>query len=975
MPETLNDLLLSLGKTFEMTGKTPFFLDGAENLWCVLEGQLDVFFTPRRGPVQTGTRDYLFTAGKGDFLFGVASGEDAEEGFIVSGIPGTKVLACSRSVLFGDAAERFSGAVVAGTDRFLECLGRGMVKDVLPLPRIQQRFGEGPGKLAPHLPAGPEKRLLWARFEAGGGLFIGTEDLSPRSGFFAVPPECWIVPQEGTRLRGATTEAMLAAGELEEAFDSWYSLVFSVLSLNTMLRAADDLGTLRSAQKGDRNSLARAAMDLSSALEHTPSSRTLPEEEKSAEGAVPLRRIFARVASELGLAGDLPGSDALRDLEELAAAADIRLREVRFEGAWWRHDGPPLVAFLDEGKTRKTPVALLPGGEYRVWDGTREYPLDETTASRLGDSAWQLYPSLPQRPLTLRNLLGFGLKRGRSAGSALAGRLSLLPEMLMALLSLVPPAMNRLLYGEVIPNAEKTSLFGIFLVLVAVGVSSGLLRFAQEIALSRSEASLSHRIALGFWDRFLRLPVRFFARHRAGDLVNRGMGLFILRRNVSPALRSLRIQGIFVVFHLAQCFWYDRRATLAGGACLLALGLLAAAGNALLLRATRKMVTVQNSLSALTFQILSGISRIRATRSEHRAFERWVRLFRDQRRLATSGRKAQDMLARGMAVFPLAGTLAILLALASRLGGDGTPATGRIMAFLSSWGALQIAFLGGLASLTTLTATLPLAENLRPVLEIPPESGTFRSDPGKITGRIHADNITFRYTPEGRPVLSDLTLHVEAGEFLALVGPSGCGKSTLIRLLLGFDLPERGGIFYDSRDLNDLDLKKLRSQIGVVLQGGGLLSGDIAANVRAGRPLSMDQVEEALELAGLSEELAAMPMGVHTVISEGAGTFSGGQKQRLLIARAVAGKPRVLIFDEATSALDNRTQALITRSLEKMDATRIVVAHRLSTVVRADRIVVLDQGGHLAQEGTYEELLAREGLFRELARRQLVSAS
>ena len=213
-------------------------------------------------------------------------------------------------------------------------------------------------------------------------------------------------------------------------------------------------------------------------------------------------------------------------------------------------------------------------------------------------------------------------------------------------------------------------------------------------------------------------------------------------------------------------------------------------------------------------------------------------------------------------------------------------------------------------------------------------------------------------------------MKINAGEFVAIVGPSGCGKSTLFRLLLGFEQPEAGSIFYDAQDLKGLDLNSVRRQIGVVLQNSTLFRGDVFANIIGSKPLTLDDAWEAARLAGLDNDLRQMPMGMHTVITDGGGGLSGGQRQRLMIARAIVSKPRILLFDEATSALDNNTQAIVSRSLEGLKATRIVIAHRLSTVQNADRIYVFDEG-NVVQSGTFTELIQQDGLFAALAKRQL----
>jgi ATP-binding cassette subfamily C protein len=954
----LFDALLSQGTILEITGKTPFFLDGPETAWCVLEGQLDVYLAARKGEEQTGGRDHLFTVNEGNALFGVEAGFFADGmGLLASGIPGTKVLRLPRSSLLDRTGHAESALVASLVNHFLNGLGEGIVKDIVPQPRIRQKLAVGTLELQTDRPAGAEN-LLWAKLEAGRALYAGTEDLTPETGFFAVPSRCWIVPLGACTVTGRTTEDMLRSKELESALDRFCETVLSSLSMNALLRAADDMGALRQMQRSNEVSLAAGLESLASALSRRRGRQAILREES------PLRRACAAATAALGLelarSEEAKGEESLADL---ARGANLRLRSVTLAGPWWLSDGAPLVAFRG-----KTPVALLPTGRgsYRISDDEGERPVTETEAAALAPEAFHLYRPLPSSSLKGTDLLKFGLRNSRrdlSFTFALA--------VALALLGLIPPEINGLVFSEVIPQAERGRMLQFFAILLSVAFSSALLRFAQGTALLRAETVLDYDVSVGLWDRILRLPVTFFRKTTSGDLGNRAFGLFFLRNTASMAVKTVLTQSVFLVFFLGQSLWYDWRLGLSGAGCLLVLGILMIVVNLFQLRFQRKMTGFQNRLSALTFQILTGMAKIRVAGAEDRSFSRWTELFGSQRTLNSAARKLENGLNTAVALFPLVTSMAILYVLIRWSATDGSYETGRFMAFWSAFGSLQTAFFQIVTSVTTTLNVLPLAENLAPILEAEPETGELRADPGRLAGRIDFDRVTFRYRSDGPAVLKDLSFHIEPGEFVAVVGPSGAGKSTLIRLLLGFDQPESGSVFFDSKDLAELDLKKFRSQIGVVLQGGGLLPGDILSNVRCSRPFSTEQVEEALRLAGMEEDLAAMPMGIHTVITEGANTISGGQKQRLLIARAIAGRPGILLFDEATSALDNRTQALISRSLENIPATRIVVAHRLSTIIGADRILVLDDG-QLVEEGTYGELFGRGGLFTELVRRQTV---
>jgi ABC-type bacteriocin/lantibiotic exporter with double-glycine peptidase domain len=271
------------------------------------------------------------------------------------------------------------------------------------------------------------------------------------------------------------------------------------------------------------------------------------------------------------------------------------------------------------------------------------------------------------------------------------------------------------------------------------------------------------------------------------------------------------------------------------------------------------------------------------------------------------------------------------------------------------------------ASMATIKPVLDMAE---PILQTEPEKTLKKDIATRVTGTIEMGGVYFRYSEATPYILENFSLKIKPGEYVAIVGKTGCGKSTLVRLLLGFEKPEKGVVFYDGKDLERIDLKSLRRKIGSVIQDGQLFYGNIFQNIAiASEKLTMDEAWEAAEMAGIADDIKAMPMRMNTIISEGQGGISGGQKQRILIARAVASKPKILIFDEATSALDNITQKQLAGALDGLKCTRIVIAHRLSTIKNCDRILVMDQG-KIIEEGTYQQLIDKNGFFAELVERQ-----
>ena len=372
-----------------------------------------------------------------------------------------------------------------------------------------------------------------------------------------------------------------------------------------------------------------------------------------------------------------------------------------------------------------------------------------------------------------------------------------------------------------------------------------------------------------------------------------------------------------------------------------------------------------------TVQLIKGISKLKIAGAEPRAFAAWSKDYTKQTQLELSTQKVEDLVALVNTILPTI-TTGILFLVAVKLieQGQNTRLTlGTFVAFNAAFNT----FINGTTNLsgaiTDVSQIIPLWKRTKPILGTIPEVESYKADPGRLVGRININRVSFRYKKDRPLILENVSINVEPGEFIALVGSSGSGKSTLLRLLLGFETPETGSIYYDGQDLASLDVSAVRRQMGIVLQSGKITSGSIWENLASGARTTKDEAWLALSLAGFEAEVREMPMGIQTLISEGGSNLSGGQKQRLLIAKALILKPRILLFDEATSALDNKTQAVVSENLDKLKVTRIVIAHRLSTIRNADRIYVLE-AGKVVQQGNFTELAAAEGWFAQLMKRQ-----
>jgi NHLM bacteriocin system ABC transporter ATP-binding protein len=592
--------------------------------------------------------------------------------------------------------------------------------------------------------------------------------------------------------------------------------------------------------------------------------------------------------------------------------------------------------------------------------------VDEAVAATIEPLAWCLYRPLPSRPLRAMDLVRFGLHGSeRDLGMVVATGVA------AGLLALSLPVVTGVVFDTVIPGADRSQLLVVTLLLVVAAVSGALFQLVQSFAMQRVESRMDASLQAAVWDRLLALPVPFFRGYSAGDLAMRSLGISEMRRMLTGSLLSTALAGLFSVFSFALLFYYSWQLALLATAVTLVMGLVTTWLGWLDVRYQREVSAASGRLSGMLLQFVNGISKLRVSASENRAFAAWADEFSARRRVSRQARLVNVALTVFTTVTPLAATALVFWATARLLETGSSLTTGAFLAFNAAFAQFQMAALGLGNAAVTLVGAVPLYERARPILEAVPETDRAKGDPGELSGEIEVAHVSFRYRPDTPLVLRDLSLTIPAGAFVAIVGASGSGKSTLFRMLMGFERPESGAIYFDQQDQSHLNVEALRSQIGVVLQSGRLMTDTLFRNIVGTSNLTMEDAWAAAAMAGLEADVRAMPMGMHTVLSEGGGGLSGGQRQRVMIARAIVRRPRILLFDEATSALDNETQAIVTRSLASLQATRVVIAHRLSTIAQADHVYVMDKGA-LVQDGTYAELMRRDGPFAELARRQTV---
>jgi ATP-binding cassette subfamily C protein len=676
-------------------------------------------------------------------------------------------------------------------------------------------------------------------------------------------------------------------------------------------------------------------------------------------------RLVARAAG-IPLAEPAPGgteSDRLDPVERIALASRVRTRSVRLEDRWWRDDVGPLVG---QRTLSGAPVALLwrRGGYVAVHPATgRETPVEKANAGEFEPRAVMFYRPLPERRPSPLRLLRFCLAGTRRdlTGLLLAGLVT------VALGALVPIATGRVL-GEFVPKAQTGLIVQVCLAVMLSSVVAAAFMLLQNLTILRLEGRIEATLQPAVWDRLLRLPTKFFTERSTGELASAAMGISAIRRllaGVGPTVaQSVTVGAV----NLGLLLWYSVPMALA------AIGMLVVVAGVFLglglwqVRWQRRLVKLTNKLNNQAFQTLRGLPKLRVAAAENYAYAAWAERFAHSRELQQRAGRIKNLNAVLGAVYLPLCTLLMFMLLAGPARGSMSAAefltfNASVTMLLTSVTQLTGAFVSGVAA-------LPLFEEIRPVLDATPEVRAASTRPGLLSGAIEARRLSFRYTDDGPLVLDDVSFQVRPGEFVAVVGPSGCGKSTLLRLLIGFDRPLSGSVLYDGQDLAALDQSAVRRQCGVVLQHAQPFTGSILDVICGTEPYTPEEAMAAAEMAGLAEDIKRMPMGLHTIVS-GSGAVSGGQRQRLMIAQALIRRPRILFFDEATSALDNETQRTVIESTKALNATRIVIAHRLSTVLDADRVIVMEDG-KVAQQGPPAELLADTGgRLHELVRRQL----
>jgi NHLM bacteriocin system ABC transporter ATP-binding protein len=961
-------------KEIILRANKPLLLSKPDCVWVIVSGELEVYYSrvDKQGNIRS-SRKYLYSASKGEMLFSLQEAGRVNSVALLAVSSEAKLIEVRKEFLPRLNANQLSIKFEKWVVKMGACFNEKAIPRVYESLEDCDDFELVEGDIAY-----PTKGLKWVEIQEGACSVYGslTDNLADyqniTKGIIPVTSYLYIQARSEEVKLNVFSTIDIIHDELSLMLAIHYLQRFFVERLESLIHKQLRLEALGIKEKIRNNdNMIEGSLE---ALKSIVDQKDLLEFEVQGISS-DLLGVCKIIGKEIQHTFEAPqhldesSHSRLNQLKAIAQVSKIRVRKVILRGNWWQDENGHLLAFTAE---EKEPVALIQQKNRKYLLKTAKDPkgriVDKQVADELDPIAYMFFYSFETKMDSVKKIGAFaikGLKRdiGLIILAALAG----------SFLGIFTPILSGLLFDDVIPQADRSFLVEVVSIMVIVGLISALLRLIKGVLRLRVETRSNINIQAALMDHLLRLPVTFFQQYSAGDLTARALGINSIREVLSHTLLTALLSGAFTLVNIILLFYYDSNLAWIG----VGLGIVAFAFIIFIglnkLKYDRQIAHQQGEIQGLLFGLLSGISKIRISGAEKRVFAIWAHSFGKLKNLGFRSENLENYATVFNNAFPLATNMIFFGAIfyiIQKLESTGDMiSVGIFMAFITAFrqflgDSLQISY----AIISSLNI-IPIFERIKPILEEEPESSIGSTDPGQLYGEIEMNAVTFRYHKDQAPVLKNISFSIKTGEMVAFVGPSGSGKSTIMRLLLGFEEPEAGSIYYDGQAFDSLNRELVRKQVGVVLQNGALMAGSISMNIIGNSELTLEDAMEAVKMAGMDEDIKQMPMGMHTVISEGASTFSGGQKQRLMIARAIVHKPRILFMDEATSALDNRTQNIVSESLERLQATRIVIAHRLSTVINADRIFVVDNG-EIVESGNYHELMKKDGLFATLAKRQ-----
>lgn len=969
---SISDLVAQMGVAVSCEGNSPLDLNDKESVWFVEHGTVDLFLLESLDGVEQAAPHHLLRLERGRLLPGVdTSIDDSSDtktslGLVAKGLPGTILkrlpAASLRQVSPGELAEQVDSWLVAVIDTLSRFVTRS--------PRPTEFLDAGASKSIEPSTVGARGGVVWVDgLSQGSSLFMDivdhaelTADASPS--LVPLTRTSWLSVFEDLNLAGKSSATLAGEGHLMTALALFHKVAFRMERLNRQLAVVDEANLEK-----ERTMSRRVAAEIARSRLFNIYNLPLAPEQQVEDTA--LADALKIIGKREGIMFSFPPASVTSDnpvgLVDILDASGVRARRVRLDAAsnWWRKDSTPLLAF---SVSDERPIVLLPAmfGNYKEVDPvTRKATrVNRERAALLQDYAWMFYKPLPSgtvEPGDLLNLAlqGSGVEVCRLVASGLAA----------GLVKLAPAFALGLVANHIVAGGTTDTLYVVALALAGLGLLGALLHLSQGTSFMRLEARSASRLEAAFWDRLVRLPPSALQGQRSGDLAMSGMTFQNLRDGLQGVAANSLLSCFFLLPILAIVFYYD----FALGIVAFGFSAIASAITMILamsqLSPYSRMIAASRRVTGLLFEIVGGISKLRVESAEGSAFAMWVQEYRGQKRAELAvGRFEGHARAFGAALpFLAAGVLLLAVVVVS----DRSLPVGDFLIVYTVFLVCQHSLARLSESIGIVAGLRPAIDQMRPLLNAIPETKTDGERVDSLRGEILFDRVSFRYEEDGPLILDDVTIRAHPGEFVAIAGESGSGKTTLFRLALGLDRPTAGAVYYDGRDLRHLNLKQVRRRIGTVPQSVRLHPLDIWDNIVAHhQEATTEQVWNTARSASIEKEIKSMPMGLMTMVGTSGSVLSGGESQRVTIARSLLGNPRIMLFDEATNWLDNESQAAVMQNLALMTSTRIVIAHRLSTLEQADRIYVLKEGS-VVESGSFEELIEIGGEFTQLVKRQL----
>lgn len=970
MKDNLLNIFEQYGEAGIYSGNTPIELNTGDFIWLVSSGSVNLFSTPLKNDKVSGKRNFICEAGNGDMFFELRQPENPESCFLASASPNTRLIKIDNNTLFENISDSAAGELSKKIDGFINRVSSGL----LTTGKTFSRKGHV-NKQDSAFTAGDEisvdDRILWASSDDASLLFLNQVHVELKGEFlFPLAPGTNSAVLSDTKIRFYETDEILQKNNFFGSLKEFLSVALKVDEISRKLYDKDVFDLYKATEESIARDIDESLLSLSEVIDNKGKRIKFktPDGVKDNPLFIACQIIGSYSRIKIRANAELTSGKMLNDpLKVIAKASGIRYRRVILRDDWYKQDNGPLLAFTHD---KNEPVALIPKSESRytaVYPSTgRKEIVGFQQAESFEPEAFILYKSFEDKIINTTDVIKLGLT---SVNKDVRRILAL--GMIVGILGLLVPMANQFIFNDVIPGANINQLMQISLILLSSALGIFLLDLVKAFGLLRFQGRMFAEVQLAFFDRLLKLPVNFFRRFSIGDLSDRVLGLNYVSTILNISTISLLITSVFGLINFFLLFYFSVKLAYLALLIVLAYLLVLYFVRKGILRFAMKMAEQRGIVSGVILQFLTAITKLKIAGAERRAFSKWAESFSVQKDHEFRSRSYSITMTVSQAIFQVASLIVIFIGMVYFNKKSGSMSLGSFIAFNTAFSLFIAAISQIVMVLIQVQDVIPVFKRVVPLQIEVPEDDENKVFPPKVQGNIEVNQVNFAYHKESPQVLFDISFKIKPGEFVAIVGPTGCGKTTLLRLLLGFEKPQTGSIYYDNMDIQNLDLQELRSQMGVVLQDSTVFPGTIKDNILGSAPLGMEAAWDAARKASCDKDIEAMPMGMHTMINEGGSVISGGQCQRILIARALAKKPNILFFDEATSALDNITQKNVMESIDGLKVNRIVIAHRLSTIINADTILVIDKG-RIVQKGTYVSLMKEKGLFKEIAERQLI---